>query len=262
MAVMADVPVFINSRDRVTPLRELVSWLERAGSQEIYLLDNDSTYPPLLEYYEATPHTVIRLGRNFGKYALWAAPGVFERTANRGFVYSDPDIIPEPECPFDAVERFAELLDRYPGVNKAGFHVRIDDIPDHFKHKELVMLLEERQWQWPLERGAYYGSLDTFFALYRPGAQPRPHTAARTGPPYIARHTSYYFDHENMSEEDLFYQAHAVVETDHSPGTSNWAFEDAPQPTVSIARAYQGSRLSYYSTKVRWRLYGRRAIRR
>ena len=68
------VPVFINCRDRLAPLRDLIAWLERAGCDEIYLLDNDSAFEPLLDYYRETPHTVIRLGENVGKWALWDAP--------------------------------------------------------------------------------------------------------------------------------------------------------------------------------------------
>ena len=68
-SVPTTYPVFINCRDRLAPLRTLVEWLEQAGSTEVYLLDNDSTYEPLLDYYSQTPHTVVRLGRNWGKDA-------------------------------------------------------------------------------------------------------------------------------------------------------------------------------------------------
>jgi hypothetical protein len=41
-------PVIIIVRDRLKPLALLVDWLERAGAQRLVLLDNDSTYPPLV----------------------------------------------------------------------------------------------------------------------------------------------------------------------------------------------------------------------
>src|SRR5438876_984039 len=94
------VAVFIYCRDRMTPL----------------------------EWYELTPHTVVRLGANVGHFALWKADGVFDRAQGRPFVYTDPDIVPEADCPLDAIDRFTELLDRFPRVNKAGFGLRIDDI--------------------------------------------------------------------------------------------------------------------------------------
>jgi len=203
--VSVGVPIFINCRDRVTALAQLVTWLERAGCEEIYLLDNDSVYEPLLAYYEQTPHTVIRLGKNWGRFALWVAPGVFELTRGRPFVYSDPDIVPSEECPPDALERFSALLRRYPGAHKAGFGLRIDDLPDHYVHKDAVVLWERQHWRWRVEEGAYYSAIDTTFALHRAHAQPRPAAAIRTGPPYVARHTPWYSDLSAPTEEELFY---------------------------------------------------------
>ncbi len=59
-------PVIITVRDRVTSLRQLVEWLEAAGQRELYLLDNASTYPPLLEWLSQSRHTVVRSERNSG----------------------------------------------------------------------------------------------------------------------------------------------------------------------------------------------------
>jgi hypothetical protein len=214
-------PVFINCRDRVAPLRELVAWLERAGSEEIYLLDNDSAYEPLLDYYAQTPHTVVRLERNWGKHALWAAPGVHELVAGRAFVYTDPDVVPDPGSPLDAIDRFAELLQRYPGVNKAGFGLRIDDLSERYRHRDVVVAWESQMWQWPLGDGAYFAPIDSTFALHRAGAGIRPSAAIRTGPPYVARHTTWYADSANLSEEDRFYASR--------PGTrGNWNKDELP----------------------------------
>ena len=40
------VPIFINCRDRLEPLVALLDYLEHANHDEIYVLDNDSKYPP------------------------------------------------------------------------------------------------------------------------------------------------------------------------------------------------------------------------
>ncbi|MDX6505184.1 MAG: hypothetical protein QOE29_2309 [Gaiellaceae bacterium] len=215
------VPVFINCRDRLAPLQELVSWLERAGVEEIYFLDNDSAFEPLLEYYRTTPHTVVRMQENFGKHALWIAPGVIDLVGDRPFVYTDPDVVPSPECPLDALDHFAELLERYPGVTKAGFGLRIDDIPEHYPHRDAVIAWEGQMWQWPLGDGNYFAAIDSTFALHRPGAGLRPSEAVRTGPPYLARHTTWYVDMDSPTEEDLFYSSR--------PGTrGNWNKDELP----------------------------------
>src|ERR1022692_1300433 len=68
---MSTFPIFIISRDRLTPLRSLVEWLERAGHERIIIIDNDSTYPPLRDWYEGISHQIIYLGENVGCNAFW-----------------------------------------------------------------------------------------------------------------------------------------------------------------------------------------------
>ena len=257
---VAAFPVFINCRDRVTPLRQLVDWLERTGCDEIYLIDNDSAYEPLLDYYETTPHTVVRLGENYGKWSLWQAPGIFDLTKGRRFAYTDPDVIPAPDCPSDALERFSKLLDTYRLPNKVGFGLRIDDIPDWYRHKEAVLAAETAMWQWPLEPGAYYCPIDTTFALYREqGSWAR--EAIRTGPPYIARHDSWYIDFEDLTDEEVFYERRATSETAHTSGMAHWVAPELDSHHSSFLAnrdAYIPNRL----TRLRWRFRGRRYVRR
>lgn len=162
---MEPIPIFINCRDRVEPLRRLVAWLEAHGCDEIYLLDNDSAYEPLLRYYETTPHAVVNLGENFGKFSLWDAPGAYDLTAHRRFVYTDPDVLPVAECPADVFTRLSTLLDRYPGVNKVGLGLRIDDLPHHYPHRDAVLDWERVYWEWPVEANVYFAPIDTTFAL-------------------------------------------------------------------------------------------------
>ena len=45
-----DVPIFINARDRLGVMKKLIDWLLDAGYRKLIILDNRSTYPPLLEY--------------------------------------------------------------------------------------------------------------------------------------------------------------------------------------------------------------------
>ena len=114
-----DIPIFINSRDRLHPLRQLVDWFLRAGYRRIYVLDNDSTYPPLLEYYrqldEHEPSVrVLRLRRNIGHTALWDS-GVLEiMQIDTPYVYTDSDVVPTEECPSDILADLLGILRKYP----------------------------------------------------------------------------------------------------------------------------------------------------
>ncbi len=220
----ADVPVFVPVRDRVAPLRQLVGWLESAGHDEIWLIDNASTYPPLLEYLDSSPHHVVRLDRNLGHRSPWLS-GVVQRVADgRHIVISDPDVVPDPACPLDAVDHFRRILDRHPDVDKVGFGLRIDDLPPSYPLAGSVRAWEERFWQHEIEPGVFRADIDTTFALYRP--LDRRHSEARalrTGPPYVARHLPWYVGPDDATDEDRYYRAHA------DRTIANWDRDELPR---------------------------------
>jgi len=66
-----DIPIIINNYNRLTTLQALISFLEKCGYRNLFIIDNASTFPPLLEYYEACPYKVFRLKDNVGHLSLW-----------------------------------------------------------------------------------------------------------------------------------------------------------------------------------------------
>lgn len=217
-------PVFVPVRDRVTPLRRLVDWLERAGHDEIWLVDSASTYPPLLDYLSTSPHHVVRCEHNFGHRSPWLS-GTVQRVAHgRHFVISDPDVVPDPMCPLDAVDHFRQVLDRYPDLDKVGFGLRIDDLPAAYPLSAEVRAWEARFWVDEIEPGLFRADIDTTFALYRPRHRRHDeHLALRTGPPYVARHLPWYIDPGRLTDEDRYYREHA------DPSTANWDRTELPR---------------------------------
>lgn len=216
------VPVFIVCRDRLQSLAMMVKWLLAAGQENLVLLDNDSAYPPLLEYLrtlEADPRCrVVRLGANHGQNALWDL-NLLDRLDVRGpYVLSDPDIVPLKDCPADAVGRFLDLLDRYPDMAKAGFGLRLDDLPERYALKRRVITWESQFWRDEIAPGVFLAPIDTTFAAYRPGAA-RDGAALRTGAPYLARHMPWYADSDRPGEEEAFYRSRAQA------GVTNWNAE-------------------------------------
>jgi hypothetical protein len=190
-----------------------VSWSEQV-TNEIFLIDNDSTYPPLLEYYKQTSHTVIYLGKNIGHTSLWAAGVVDQHCPDGYYVYTDPDVIPVPGCPLDVLEKFAGILDENGWCNKVGFGLKTDDIPDHYKFKDNVLRWEQQFWKYEIEPGLFSAPVDTTFALYRQRSYSI-YNSLRTGPPYVARHTDWYIDSQNLTEEEQYYRAHARKDLIH-----------------------------------------------
>jgi hypothetical protein len=212
----ADTLVLIIARDRLTPLRDLLGWLERIGQRRIAILDNDSAYPPLLQFYEETPHQVLPLGRNLGHEAPWRTHAV--ALADGPFIVTDPDVVPTQECPDDAVDHLHDLLERYPDFLKVGFGLKIDDLPASYPLRDDVIAWESQFWSQEVEPNVYSAPIDTTFALYRHGSPYRIFPALRTGEPYVARHLSWYADANHPSEEDRFYGDRASQEV-HTWGT-------------------------------------------
>ncbi|MCJ7820714.1 MAG: hypothetical protein MUP53_05890 [Bacteroidales bacterium] len=65
------IPIIINNFNRLESMKLLISALEDRGYMNIYIIDNLSTYPPLLEFYKSCPYTVFRLEKNIGSNAFW-----------------------------------------------------------------------------------------------------------------------------------------------------------------------------------------------
>jgi hypothetical protein len=214
-------PIFINCRDRVTSLRDLVAWLDRSGHENIVMVDNDSTYGPLLDYYDTTPHQVLRLGRNVGPMAIWET-GLLDGIGPDGYVITDSDVIPDEGAPPDSLARFAELLARYPEVDKVGFGLRIDDIPESCRFHSDVLAWEAKFWSEEIEPGVYRADIDTTFALYRCTVRSHTYRALRTGTPYVARHMPWYVDSAHPGDEEEYYERHAVA------GMTNWSARELP----------------------------------
>lgn len=212
------IPVFIICRDRFSCTLELINWLERSGNGErIYLIDNDSTYEPLLNYYQSTNHNVIRTNENYGHLAPWSL-GLIEKYAkDEYYIVSDPDVVPVDECPLDMFDHCRFLLNKYSDRNKIGPNLKIDDIPDHYKLKSKVIAWESQflRWKSP-EPGVLFAPIDTTLALYKPNVGQDISYSMRTLHPYIARHTPWYVDSENLSDEEKHYRSRL------NSGISNW----------------------------------------
>lgn len=208
-------PVLINCRDRLAPLRSLVAWLERHGHDRIILVDNDSTYAPLLEYYDRTPHHVVRLDQNLGHLAPWQCGAIDELTGDDYYIETDCDVVPDPSCPGDAFDLLRAVLDDYPEYCKVGLGLRIDNLPWSYRHRRAVLRWESQFWDAPLpdvtsgRPALYEAPIDTTLAMYRPRSPATLDKAIRTGPPYVGRHEPWYANSYLLSPEDRYYRKHA-----------------------------------------------------
>jgi len=218
---LGDVPIFIISYNHLTYLKKLVDYLERADFNNIHIIDNNSTYPPLLQYLRNSRHIVHYMGANYKHMVLFESERFRSIIDENFFVLTDPDILPDEVCPQDFLDLFLDGLLRHPMKNKVGFSLKINDLPNHYHLKENVIKWEQRFYNTRMPIGdneAYDAPVDTTFALYRPRSQWRTSdffAAMRTAAPYTARHLPWYADLSQPSDEDAYYRS-------KDEGSSNW----------------------------------------
>lgn len=203
---MSKIPVFIICRDRLLGLQRLMAFLQQcSGVSDIFLVDNASTYSPLLGFLAGCKH-VVRLETNEGPYGVWRKNLL---PKDQEYVVTDSDVVPDERCPKDVVQHLGNLLPMHWG-RKAGLGLRIDDLPDHYSRKNEVIAWETPFWQRQLSPGVFDAPIDTTFARYRvtPGGPRFVWQAVRTGPPYVAQHLSWYEDSAHPTDEALYYRVH------------------------------------------------------
>lgn len=203
-------PVIINNFNRLEYLQNMIKWLESVGMKKIYIIDNLSTYPPLLKFYKKTKYTVYMLDKNVGHEALWKTH-LQMRFCQDYYIYTDPDLMPVEECPNNFIEHFYEVLMKYPEYDKVGFSLKIDDIPDYYEHKQKVLEWEAMFWRHEIAPNLYKARIDTTFALYRPNIRHQAwETTLRTGKPYMMKHLPWYVDIKSLSDEEKYYRQYAT----------------------------------------------------
>ncbi len=203
------IPIFIIMHDLLSWPRAMVEYLSLMPEALPILVDNASTYPPLLEYYESCPYEVIRLTENMGHHAPWAADLITSR-ANDLYVVTDPDL-DLSHVPLDMLVRLEAGLRAHPTVSKAGLSIEIKDIPFDFPKRKEVLGWETPFWERPVGERWYDAPLDTTFALYSiqkgwPGGFMGAIRAAR---PYTVRHLPFYLTPGNLTDEYRYYMEHA-----------------------------------------------------
>lgn len=222
---VSSLPVYIISFNRLSYLRLMISMLEKYHLYNIHIIDNASTYPPLLEYLNKTPYKVHRMKENYGHMVFFEEEEFRQIRENEYYILTDPDVIATEDCPKGFLDYFYMLLQKYPQFNKVGFSLKTDDIPDITQAGRLLQKWEKQYYKHRLNYFSPYlydSALDTTFALYRPQKEWKTrnfYKAIRVGFPYEARHLPWYKDLSIQSDEDLFY-----VHSDC--GSGNWNDEN------------------------------------
>lgn len=197
--------IVINNFNRLSTTKRLIEQLEELGYSDIYIIDNNSTYPPLLSWYKNDyKYSLISLEENIGPRAIYD-PKVRKLFIGEEWVtYSDSDIELNKNAPKGFIEELVSIAEEFK-YNKVGLALDISDLPntpeaEHYRNWEAI------NWRFPLEenRNIYKAAIDTTFCIIKPNLDFQ-YEAIRVAGNFTARHYPWYINLNDLNEEDRYY---------------------------------------------------------
>ena len=229
---MNDIPVVIVSRDRLSCLKQLIdSLLERDCGKNIYILDSDSEYIPLLKYYDEIEKkykiNIIKFKENIGPFYFLDNLSLFGHIHKcNNFFYTDCDCVPITETPKSFLDDINEMMMLY-NLYNLGMFLKIDDVrPILYKNLKKQKTLQECEQSscrtdsiiatdLKYNCKIYTAITDTTFKcinyrkckMFKKGRHYVTFKLAngRVGYPYEVRHLPWYYDLDNLPEDEKFY---------------------------------------------------------
>lgn len=206
---MYNTPIIVNNFNRLTTTKKLCEDLTKLGYTQVVILDNLSSFPPLLEWYDNCPYRVVRLTTNMGQLAIYNSELINEFSQGSWIGYSDSDIGLNHETPLNFIEVMAQKAEKL-GFTKIGLALRIDNLPDT-EYGKWAKWWEQRFWEKQIEEDLYVADVDTTFSLIKVGL-PFQYNALRIAGKMTAIHEPWYLNYASLSEEEKY-----II--DHSDGT-------------------------------------------
>ncbi len=213
------IPIIIPTFNNPTYLENMVGQLRSRNCHDIFVFDNSSNFPPMLDCLkklERSGVVVIRSRMNLGprlflnRFIYAALPEYF--------VLTDPDLQLNDALPNDFLDQLKEATQTYK-IGKAGFALDISNVEQlrsglfEVEGQKLSIVDWENQF-WvsplpPLPGGdpVYLARIDTTFALYNKSyfCRRRYGQAIRIGGRFTCRHLPWYNNNGLPHDEIEYY---------------------------------------------------------
>jgi len=206
---MKGIKVFITVFNRFTWLIPLLEDFKKAGCDPV-LIDNNSTYPPMLKWLKTCEYPVHFLGKNHLAWAFFTTE-LYTLYDDRYFIISDSDM-DISKVPSDFVSVLYEGLQSATGrIWKCALGYELGDLPDN-SVTEIAIHANMAQESNKNAFGYSHCATDLGIALYdrtrrsdKPTREPDWYESLRAPRPYYARHLDWYMTPETLREEDVYY---------------------------------------------------------
>jgi hypothetical protein len=192
---------FIINYNRLTLPKKMAEYLFECGLEPV-IVDNNSDYKPLLNYYDSCPFEVIRLNHNYGHRVVWDVNLISELPDDERYIVTDSDL-DLSDVPKDFLDVLNDGLNKYPEYEKCSLSLDISDLPN--THVGLLARETEKgYWDKPLDEMYFDATTDTTFGLYK--VKNKTFKSLRTNKPYCAKHVPWYYDKiEDLPEDEQYY---------------------------------------------------------
>lgn len=208
--------LIINYNRLILP-RKMADFLSDCGVTPV-IIDNGSTYPPLLEYYKTCKHETYLVNSNYGHNVIWELNLLGKLNISGDYIISDSDL-DICDIPKDFLSVLYRGLDTHKEYEKCGFGLRISDLPNNHL-RNFVIETEKGYWDRPLDDMYFDASVDTTFSLCR--SRVKVFKSLRTNEPYCAKHVPWYYSTLNdMTEDEKYYFKSIKTSTYYSKMIAN-----------------------------------------
>jgi hypothetical protein len=213
------IPIYIPTFNNPTYTSNFISQLERFNLNKITVVDNASTFPPMVKLLNeiSNKYELIRLNKNRGPHLLIRDLNYYEKLPNY-FILSDPDIEISRNIPEDFINTLIEVSEEFK-IGKVGLALAIpkeEELIEKFIYMdgEKRSLIEWEEQFWENEVGKtsqgdsiFLTTLDTTFALYNKkyfNLEDR-YKSLRIGGRYTSKHLGSYAKTIVPQEENEYY---------------------------------------------------------
>lgn len=201
MYTTSKIKALLINRNLLTTFKNTLEFLRKEPRVEIHILDQESTYPPLLEFYK-TISEEVHYAKNEGPYSAWDPK--YKHLRKDYFIVADTDCMYDG-VPDDWLDVMLNVI-KQPGSPKIGFSLEIEDLPNTDTGKQSYKH-EAKYWENKINLG-WDAHVDTTFALYR-GNMSFSYNAIRLDRPYCIKHAPWYINDCCIPEEWQYYLEHA-----------------------------------------------------
>jgi hypothetical protein len=176
---LSGIPIIIPTFNNPTYLKNMVDFLFYKNNRNIIVVDNNSTYPYMLDYLEDISNDigVVRQYINAGPRQFFNDPEAFALLPEY-FIVTDPDLELRQELPENFIEIFKNILDKH-NVFKVGCALDIELDNENVLDELYVVgggntTIRQIESNYYLNRDTqyedlyvYHAPVDTTFALYK-----------------------------------------------------------------------------------------------